>query len=66
MNAAFEDAAFIRGRRLFHFSLPKYGVYWRAAFKRGNMVYSVFESFAALSFVQEVHSNKSAPDGFCI
>ena len=34
---------FIRGQHLFHFSLPKCGVYWRAAFKRGNTVFlSVF------------------------
>ena len=30
---------FIRAQHLFHFSLPKCGVYWRAAFKRGNTVY---------------------------
>ena len=43
INAAFEHlrmqnllgAVFIRGRRLFHFF--KCGVYWRAAFKRGNL-----------------------------
>ena len=28
-----------KGRRLFDFSPPKCGVYWRAAFKRGNTVY---------------------------
>ena len=33
-------AASIRGRRLFHFSLLKCGVYWRAGFKRGNTVCS--------------------------
>ena len=43
INAAFEDAAFvrglfIRGRRLINFSFPKCGVYKRAAFKRGNTV----------------------------
>ena len=39
INAAFEDAAFIRDRRLFYFSLPKCGVYKRAAFKRGSTIY---------------------------
>ena len=39
INAAFEH---VRMRRLFHFSLPKCGVYWRAAFKRGNTVLKVF------------------------
>ena len=38
INAEFENAAFIREWCLFHISLPKYGVYWRAVFKRGNSV----------------------------
>ena len=38
INAAIENAAFIREWSLFHISLPKYGVYWRAVFKRGNSV----------------------------
>ena len=38
MNASFENAAFIRGWCLFHISLPKYGVYKGAVFKRGNSV----------------------------
>ena len=38
INAAFENAAFIREWCLFHISLPKYGVYKRAVFKRGNSV----------------------------
>ena len=36
INSGFED---LRIRRLFHFSLPKCGVYRRAAFKRGNTVW---------------------------
>ena len=36
VNAAFENAAFIREWCLFQISLPKYGVYWRAAFIRGR------------------------------
>ena len=38
INAAFENAAFIREWCLFYISLPKYGVYWRAVFKIGNSV----------------------------
>ena len=38
INAAFENAAFIREWCLFHISLPKYGVYWRAAFIRGQFL----------------------------
>ena len=37
-NAAFIRAAFIRGWCLFHISLPKYDVYWRAAFIRGQFL----------------------------
>ena len=35
INATSENAAFIREWCLFHISLPKYGVYWWAAFIRG-------------------------------
>ena len=38
INAAFENAAFIREWCSFHISLPKYGVYWRAAFIRGQFL----------------------------
>ena len=38
INAAFENAAFIREWCLFHISLSKYGVYWRAAFIRGRFL----------------------------
>ena len=38
INAAFENAAFIREWCLVHISLPKYGVYWRAAFIRGRLL----------------------------
>ena len=38
INAAFENAAFIREWCLFHISLLKYGVYWRAAFIRGRFL----------------------------
>ena len=52
INAAFEHlrmwrllGVFIRGRRLFHFSFPKWGVYWRAALKRGHTVRKLFMNF---------------------
>ena len=54
INAAFEIAAFIRGQRLFRFSLPKRGVYWRAEFikwrrfKRGKTVYTLNFIFAMI------------------
>ena len=38
INAAFENAAFVREWCLFHISLLKYGVYWRAAFIRGQFL----------------------------
>ena len=37
-NAVFENEAFIREWCLFHISLPKYRVYWRAAFIRGRFL----------------------------
>ena len=36
-KAAFEDVAFTWGQRLFHFSFPKCGVYWRAEFKSNTV-----------------------------
>ena len=50
INAAFENAAFIREWCLFHISLPKYDVYKRAVFKRGNSV-KYFESVRSAGII---------------